>query len=87
VDDSVVVIHTDKVEWWLLRLLMVLGFKLRALLLLGTLPCKLHLQPFCPGYFEDSVTFCPGWPGLQSSYFMLCSWGDSHTPLRPTSVC
>jgi hypothetical protein len=29
-------------------------------------------SPFCSGYFEDRVLlFCPGWPGLPSSYFSL----------------
>jgi hypothetical protein len=67
----------ELLHWWLKNdefFLSVLRFELRALCFLGgcSTAWAKPLNPFLSGYFGDSVHFfCPGQPGLWSSYFTL----------------
>jgi hypothetical protein len=59
--------------------MVVLGFELRALQLLGSLSFIYVLTPaffFCFSYFWDRILhFCQHWPGPQSSVYAFCIAG------------
>jgi hypothetical protein len=53
----------------------VLGWELRAPLLLGRHSTTWVTSPVLFVFWKQGPTFCPGWPGPRASYFMLPTTG------------
>jgi hypothetical protein len=77
--------HTEKTFFFSPAPLAILGFEPRISHSLDQVLYHLShtVSHFCSDYFGDRVSFfCPGWPRLQFSYFMLSyqSWDDRCMP-------